>query len=187
MVIDQLEIEGFKSYKDKTILRNFGNNFNAITGKNGSGKSNILDSICFVLGLSNTSIIRVSKIQDLIYSDGNIVSNGAKITLSLKGVGKDKKYPYFRKFVIISRQIFKCGKNRYFLDGLNISPSKILNFLYSINLNINNPHFFVRQGHISNVTFMSSLELFELFECSTGTKLYEIKKKNSNRNDCEKK
>lgn len=177
MIIDNLEIEGFKSYRDKTILRNFGKNFNAITGQNGSGKSNILDSICFVLGLSNTNIIRASKIQELIYSDGNLTSNGAKITLSLKSVGTDKKNKNFNKFVILSRQIFKGGKNRYFLNGLNISPSKVLNLLYSINLNINNPHFFVRQGHISNVAFMSNFELFDLFECSTGTKLYEIKKK----------
>jgi len=45
MIIDRLEIEGFKYYKEKTIFKNFGNNFNAITEKNVSGKSNILNSI----------------------------------------------------------------------------------------------------------------------------------------------
>ena len=63
MIIDKLEIEGFKSYKTKTVLKDFDNNFNAITGENGSGKSNILDSICFVLGLSYTELIRISKIK----------------------------------------------------------------------------------------------------------------------------
>ena len=63
MIIDQLEIEGFKSYKEKTILKNFGDHFNTITGNNGCGKSNILDSICFVLGISNLNIIRASRIE----------------------------------------------------------------------------------------------------------------------------
>ena len=173
MIIDKLEIEGFKSYKTKTVLKDFDNNFNAITGENGSGKSNILDSICFVLGLSYTELIRISKIQELIYFDGISKLNDAKITLRLKS-------PKFGKKLTIARQIFKNGKNRYFFDGLKVSPSKILNFLYSINLNINNPHFLIRQGHISNVIFMSQFELFELFENAIGTKLYETKKKMAN-------
>ena len=75
MIIDELEIEAFKSCKEKTIFKNFGNNFNAITGNNGSGKSNILDSICFVLGLSNTNLLRVSKVQELIFSSGCLCLN----------------------------------------------------------------------------------------------------------------
>ena len=177
MIIEKLEIEGFKSYKEKTILKNFGKTFNAITGKNGSGKSNIIDSICFVLGLSNTNLIRASKIQDLIYSTGNKKSNLAQIILTLKNIKVDKKDKMYGKIIIVSRQVFKNGKNRYLLNGLNVSPSKILNFFYSINLNVNNPHFLIRQGHISNVTFMSYVELFEMFENSMGTKLYEVKKK----------
>ena len=177
MIIEKLEIEGFKSYKEKTILKNFGKTFNAITGKNGSGKSNIIDSICFVLGLSNTNLIRASKIQDLIYSTGNKKSNLAQIILTLKNIKVDKKDKMYGKIIIVSRQVFKNGKNRYLLNGLNVSPGKILNFFYSINLNVNNPHFLIRQGHISNVTFMSCVELFEMLENSMGTKLYEVKKK----------
>lgn len=84
MIIDRLEIEGFKSYKEKTILKNFELNFTTITGNNGCGKSNILDSICFVLGISNLNIIRASKIEDLIYSDENFRLNFARVTLTLK-------------------------------------------------------------------------------------------------------
>ena len=53
-------IEGFKSYASRTLIKSFDRQFNAITGLNGSGKSNILDAICFVLGLSQLKYARVS-------------------------------------------------------------------------------------------------------------------------------
>ena len=55
MFIEEIIIDGFKSCATRTVVAGFDPNFNAITGLNGSGKSNILDSICFVLGISNLS------------------------------------------------------------------------------------------------------------------------------------
>ena len=55
MYIQEITIEGFKSYAQRVILPNFDPTFNAITGLNGTGKSNILDSICFVMGIKNLS------------------------------------------------------------------------------------------------------------------------------------
>ncbi len=55
MYIEEITLEGFKSYATRVNVPNFDPFFNAITGLNGSGKSNILDSICFVLGITNLS------------------------------------------------------------------------------------------------------------------------------------
>lgn len=55
MYVEDITIEGFKSYATRTVVPGFDPQFNAITGLNGSGKSNILDSICFVLGITNLS------------------------------------------------------------------------------------------------------------------------------------
>ena len=55
MYIEEITLEGFKSYATRVTVPNFDPFFNAITGLNGSGKSNILDSICFVLGITNLS------------------------------------------------------------------------------------------------------------------------------------
>lgn len=55
MFISEVIIDGFKSYAQRTVVSGFDPQFNAITGLNGSGKSNILDAICFVLGISNLS------------------------------------------------------------------------------------------------------------------------------------
>lgn len=58
MHIKSITLEGFKSYGTKVVIDHFDTQFNAITGLNGSGKSNILDSICFVLGIQNLTQVR---------------------------------------------------------------------------------------------------------------------------------
>jgi len=58
MYISEVIIDGFKSYAQRTVVSGFDAQFNAITGLNGSGKSNILDAICFVLGISNLSQVK---------------------------------------------------------------------------------------------------------------------------------
>jgi len=57
MYIKEIIIDGFKSYANRTVISGFDPQFNAITGLNGSGKSNILDAICFVLGLTTLSLV----------------------------------------------------------------------------------------------------------------------------------
>ena len=57
MHLEELVIDGFKSYQNKTTIVGWDRQFNAITGLNGHGKSNILDAICFVLGISNLSVV----------------------------------------------------------------------------------------------------------------------------------
>jgi structural maintenance of chromosome 2 len=63
MYIEEIVVDGFKSYAQRTAVPNFDPFFNAITGLNGSGKSNILDSICFVLGITNLSQARARGVR----------------------------------------------------------------------------------------------------------------------------
>jgi chromosome segregation ATPase len=67
MRIEELILEGFKSYPVRTQITGWDTSFNAITGLNGSGKSNILDAICFVLGLTNMSSVRGSNSSHSVY------------------------------------------------------------------------------------------------------------------------
>lgn len=60
MHLKEIVLDGFKSYAVRTVVSGFDREFNAITGLNGSGKSNVLDSICFVLGISNLTQVRVT-------------------------------------------------------------------------------------------------------------------------------
>ena len=63
MRITELVIDGFKSYAVRTVISGWDDSFNSITGLNGSGKSNILDAICFVLGITSMSTVRAQNIQ----------------------------------------------------------------------------------------------------------------------------
>ena len=63
MRIVELVIDGFKSYAVRTVIGGWDESFNSITGLNGSGKSNILDAICFVLGITSMSTVRAQNIQ----------------------------------------------------------------------------------------------------------------------------
>ena len=58
MFVKEITLDGFKSYAQRVVVPGFDEQFNAITGLNGSGKSNILDSICFVLGITNLQQVR---------------------------------------------------------------------------------------------------------------------------------
>ena len=81
MFLTEVIIDGFKSYSQRTVVSGWDHEFNAITGLNGSGKSNILDAICFVLGISNLSQVRAASLQDLIYKQGQAGVTKATVTL----------------------------------------------------------------------------------------------------------
>ena len=65
MFIKSMVIDGFKSYGQRTEINGFDHQFNAITGLNGSGKSNILDAVCFLLGITNLTHVRATNLQVL--------------------------------------------------------------------------------------------------------------------------
>lgn len=70
MKVEELVIDGFKSYATRTVISGWDPQFNCITGLNGSGKSNILDAICFVLGITTMATVRAQNLQDQEKSRG---------------------------------------------------------------------------------------------------------------------
>ena len=81
MFIKEIIIDGFKSYANKTSILGLDRHFNAITGFNGSGKSNIFDALCFVMGISSLSNVRAANLQDLIYKKGLAGIDKATVTV----------------------------------------------------------------------------------------------------------
>ena len=117
MHIIEIILDGFKSYSTRTNVDGFDPAFNAVTGLNGSGKSNILDAICFVMGISKMSSIRADKMQDLVYKSGNAGVTKASVTLVFDNKDKNQSpngYESFDKISItrtIENQKVKCYIN----------------------------------------------------------------------------
>lgn len=178
MFIEELIIDGFKSYSTRTSVGPFDRQFNAITGLNGSGKSNILDSICFVLGISNLSQVRVGNLSELVYKQGQAGISKASVTVVFNNEDKScgpVGYEAHDK-ITITRQIIIGGRNRYLLNSHNVQANQIQNLFHSVSLNVNNPHFLIMQGRITKVINMKPQETLSMIEEAAGTRMYENKK-----------
>lgn len=110
MFIKSITIDGFKSYGTKTVVDGFDKTFNAITGLNGSGKSNILDSICFLLGISNMSLVRVNNLRELIYKNGQTGVTKATVTIVFDNADKAQSPTGFEedKEIVIRKEVGAC-------------------------------------------------------------------------------
>ncbi|KAJ1610213.1 SMC2 protein [Cryptosporidium canis] len=181
MYIEEIILDGFKSYQKRTVVGKFHPKFNAITGLNGSGKSNILDSICFVLGITNLSQIRINKLEELVYKSGQAGINKASVSIIFNNEDKSSSSPLYKDLdkITVTRQIATGGRNRYLLNGSVVKPVEITNFFHSVQLNVNNSHFLIMQGRITKVVNMKPKELLSMVEEAAGTRMYETKKQQS--------
>eukprot|EP00924_Labyrinthula_sp_SR-Ha-C_P012997 augustus_masked-scaffold_12-processed-gene-6.52-mRNA-1 protein AED:0.04 eAED:0.06 QI:0/-1/0/1/-1/1/1/0/1286 len=181
MYIKEIVLDGFKSYANKTVVSNLDKEFNAISGCNGSGKSNILDSICFVLGITQLSQVRVANLRGLVYKNGEAGIRKASVTIKFDNSDKNQSPTGLEEMdeFTITRTVIIDGKNRYLLNGRVVQANKIQDLFHSVQLNVNNPHFLIMQGRITKVMNMKPLEILGMIEEAAGTRMYEIKKANA--------
>ncbi len=101
-------LDGFKSYGTRTEIEGFDKLFNAITGLNGSGKSNILDAICFVLGLSRMELCRCVNLRELIYKNGQTGVTKANVTINFDNTDKDQSPVGYQQYdeIVIRREVY---------------------------------------------------------------------------------
>jgi len=179
MRIQELIIEGFKSYASRTVITGWDPQFNAITGLNGSGKSNILDAICFLLGITNLSHVRANNLQDLVYKRGQAGITKASVTIVFNNEDRTKSPLGYEecKTISITRQIIIGGRNKYLINGHNAQQQNVANLFQSVQLNVNNPHFLIMQGKITQVLNMKPPEILAMIEEAAGTRMFEEKKK----------
>jgi structural maintenance of chromosome 2 len=181
MYIYEIIVDGFKSYAQRTVIGPFDQHFNAITGLNGSGKSNILDSICFVLGITSWGQLRASSMQDLIYKQGTAGIEQASVSIVFNNEDESKSPTGYEKerTITVTRQIKLGGRHKFLINGRNAQQAAVLNLFQSVQLNIANPHFLIMQGHIAKVLNMKPLETLSMLEEASGTRMFEAKKLNA--------
>ncbi|CAK9828217.1 Structural maintenance of chromosomes protein 2 [Anthophora retusa] len=178
MYIKSMVLEGFKSYGKRIEVNGFDKEFNAITGFNGSGKSNILDAICFVLGITNLGQVRATSLQDLVYKSGQAGTKKASVTITFDNRDKSSSpmgYEHHEE-ITITRQVIIGGKNKYLINGSNVPNKRVQDMFCSVQLNVNNPHFLIMQGRITKVLNMKPIEILSMIEEAAGTRMYENKK-----------
>jgi len=156
----------------------FDPHFNAITGLNGSGKSNILDAICFVLGITNLSQVRAGNLSELVYKQGQAGVNKAVVSIvfsnddpSCSPVGYEQC-----STITVTRQVLIGGKSKYLINGRNSPAGQVQNLFHTVQLNVNNPHFLIMQGRITKVLNMKAPEILGMVEEAAGTRMYETKR-----------
>ena len=160
--ISKLTLKNFKSFRKAEIP--FANGFTVIAGANASGKSNILDSLMFVFGITSLKILRASKMSDLVNHDSK--EGYAKVELELKD--GDKSYN-------ISRIIDKRGQSILRLDGKKKSLNEITSLLQEIGVNPTG-HNIVVQGDVTKIIQMNAKQRRSILDEVAGLAEFEEKK-----------
>ncbi|KAG5507737.1 hypothetical protein JIQ42_08026 [Leishmania sp. Namibia] len=181
MRVKSIVIDGFKSYAHRKELADLSPHFNAITGLNGSGKSNIFDAICFVMGITNLKRVRAEDPRELIFRAGTTGVHAARVTIEFVNDDPASAPPGYSceeyPLITIGRQIKLGGRQQFFFNNTVSLQSKVKRFFESISLNVDNPHFMILQGTVHKLIGMRSQDILSLIEEAVGTKAFDHRRR----------
>ncbi len=174
MFLKRLELQGFKSFADKTII-NFENGITGVVGPNGSGKSNIADSIKWVLGEQSVKTLRGSKMEDVIFSGTSKRKpiGYAEVTLVLDN--NDKKIPIDYLEVSITRRVFRSGESEYYINKTSCRLKDIKELFMDTGVGTDG-YSIIGQGKIDEILSTKSEDRRNLFEEAAGIVKYKSRK-----------
>lgn len=179
MVLRTLEMQGFKSFPDKTELT-FGKGITAVVGPNGSGKSNISDAVRWVLGETSSKSLRGSKMEDVIFggTSSRKALGFAQVQLTLDnsdGTLKDKG-----EIVTVMRRYYRSGESEYKIDGELVRRKDIHELFMDTGLG-SDGYSMVGQGKIDSIISAKNEDRRELFEEAAGISRFRHKRTDAQR------
>ena len=179
MLLKSLEIQGFKSFPDKTVL-NFGKGITAVVGPNGSGKSNISDSIRWVLGEMSTKALRGSRMEDVIFggAQDRRPQGFAEVSLVLDNRGRELSYDGDE--IKVTRRYYRSGESEYKLCGREVRLRDIRELFMDTGLGPEG-YSIIGQGRIDEIVGAKSEDRREIFEEAAGISKYRYRKEESER------
>ncbi len=174
MYLKALEIQGFKSFPDKTVLT-FDRDITAIVGPNGSGKSNISDAVRWVLGEQSSKQLRGSRMEDVIFGGTakRTQSGYAEVTLVLDN-GDHRLEPDTPE-VAVTRRYYRSGEGEYFINR-QAARLKDINELFMDTGLGREGYSNVSQGRIDEILSLKSTDRREIFEEAAGISKYRYRK-----------
>ncbi|KAI4230795.1 MAG: hypothetical protein LQ349_006026 [Xanthoria aureola] len=173
--IKQIIIQGFKSYKDQTVIEPFSPKHNVIVGRNGSGKSNFFAAIRFVLSDAYTQMGREER-GALLHEGAGAAVMSAFVEIIFDN--SDDRFPTGKPELILRRTI-GMKKDEYSLDRKNATKSDVMNLLESAGFSRSNPYYIVPQGRVTALTNMKDNERLILLKEVAGTQVYEARRTES--------
>ena len=172
--IEKMSMQGFKSFANKTVLP-FLSGFNVISGPNGSGKSNIIDALCFVLGMRSAKTIRADRLNELIFKGGKKRSGSSHAFVNLYLDNSDKEIPGEPEEIKLTRKVNKNGVSIYKLNGRTVNRRKIVDVLSNAGIYADG-HNIIMQGDVTNLIEMNPIERRSIIDEISGIGEFDDKK-----------
>ena len=179
MYLKSLELQGFKSFPDKTLIR-FGDDITAIVGPNGSGKSNISDAILWVMGEQSSKTLRGAKMEDVIFGGTQKRSavGFAEATLTLDN--KDRALRYDADEVMVTRRYYRSGDSEYYINRQSARLRDIHEMFMDTGMG-REGYSNIGQGRIDEILSLKSADRREIFEEAAGISKYRHRKEETER------
>ena len=179
MILKALEIHGFKSFPDKTVLR-FGQGMTAVVGPNGSGKSNISDAIRWVLGEQSSKSLRGSNMEDVIFSGTQKRKGMGFAEVSLVFDNTARKLDFDADDVKVTRRYYRSGKSEYIINQAAVRLKDVQMLFMDTGLG-RDGYSIIGQGRIGDIVSSKSTERREIFEEAAGIAKYRYRKNEAER------
>ena len=179
MYLKALEIQGFKSFADKTRLT-FEKNITAIVGPNGSGKSNISDAILWVMGEQRSKALRGSKMEDVIFGGTEKRSSMGYAQVSLIIDNSAHIFDSDSSEIMLTRRYYRSGESEYYINREAVRLKDINSLLMDTGLG-RDGYSIIGQGRIADIVSSKSTDRREVFEEAAGISRFRYRKEEAER------
>ena len=175
MYLKKLEIQGFKSFADKTVFE-FRPGITTVIGPNGSGKSNVSDSIRWVLGEQRAKSLRGGKMEDIIFTgtQNRKALNFAEVTITFDN-STGNKLPVNFSEVAVTRRVYRSGESEYFINKSACRLKDIIELFMGTGIG-RDGYSIIGQGRIDEILSNNSEERRNVFEEAAGISKYKARK-----------
>ncbi len=179
MQLKKLEIQGFKSFADKTEII-FLDGITTIVGPNGSGKSNISDAVRWVLGEQSVKNLRGAKMEDVIFAGTEARKKVGFAEVSMYIDNSDGELPVEFKEVVVTRRMYRTGESNYLINGAECRLKDVQELFMDTGLG-KDGYSIVSQGKIDEILSSKSEERRHIFEEASGIVKYRTRKEEATR------
>lgn len=179
MYLKALEIQGFKSFPDKTVLT-FGEDITAIVGPNGSGKSNISDAIRWVMGEQSTKALRGGKMEDVIFGGTQRRKQLGFAEVSLVLDNSEHFFDLEESEVMVTRRYYRSGESEYYINRRSVRLKDVNELFMDTGLG-REGYSIIGQGKIDEILSVKSADRREVFEEAAGISRYRHRKEEAER------